>query len=155
LIYVKLSQDGSYETWHEYKSLSSESEGLRYGLRWQPGEDCLADTISYVPPASTHKGRNEATRLHDDTISRHVVALQTKRTAWQEQTIAPLPAAPMGTFALYVDPTFIVQIVMAAIETMGSVPALMALTMSPALVVTTLRIMKSMREISYKPFMGD
>jgi DNA-binding cell septation regulator SpoVG len=61
----------------------------------------------------------------------------------------------MGTFALYVDPTFIVQIVMAAIETMGSVPALMALTMSPALVVTTLRIMKSMREISYKPFMGD
>jgi hypothetical protein len=58
----------------------------------------------------------------------------------------------MGTFALYVDPTFIV---MAAMETMGSVPALMALTMSPALVVTTLRIMKSMREISYKPFVGD
>jgi hypothetical protein len=48
-------------------------------------------------------------------------------------------------------------------ETMGSAPALMAPTMSPAPVVTTpkdnvvasIRIMKSMRKISYKPFMGD
>jgi hypothetical protein len=69
----------------------------------------------------------------------------------------------MGTFALYVDPTFIVQIVRVAMETMGSAPALMAPTMSPAPVVTapkdnvvaSIRIMKSMRKISYKPFMGD
>jgi hypothetical protein len=69
----------------------------------------------------------------------------------------------MGTFALYVDPTFIVQIVRVAMETMGSAPTLMAPTMSPAPVVTTprdnvvasIRIMKSMRKIIYKPFMGD
>jgi hypothetical protein len=43
----------------------------------------------------------------------------------------------MGTFASYANPTFIAQIVRAVMETIGSAPALVALVVPLALVITT------------------
>jgi hypothetical protein len=43
----------------------------------------------------------------------------------------------MGTLASYANPTFIAQIVRVVIETIGSAPALVALVVPPALVITT------------------
>jgi hypothetical protein len=43
----------------------------------------------------------------------------------------------MGTFSSYANPTFIAQIIRAVMETIGSAPALVALVVPLALVITT------------------